>query len=335
VSANKVPLLSNKRLRVTLREDRAVFLVCTAIAFLFWFFVKLSQDYESEWTFDMTYLLPPEKAFLEAPPDKVTANVEGRGWDLMYLYFFRRHDTVQVQVDGGLVPSLNERSLIARLSPFVTSSNLDITGVKEEYIDLSYELRDSKKVPVRLAKELLFMPEHYQTQPATLSPDSITISGPESLIRSLQEWPTDSGQIKGLRSDFRKRIPLQQPARKVLDIQPQEVELFVAVEPFVEKTFLFVPVQVKNAPDSLKIFPSSVKIACVIGMSQFGSIEADDFSVVADLENFELNSENNTVPFFLADKPEAAKSVRISPPSGEFFFQVTPDSLTLPDIAPR
>jgi hypothetical protein len=332
VSTNKVPLLNNKRLRVTLREDRAVFLICTAIAFLFWFFVKLSQDYESEWTFDMTYLLPAEKAFLEAPPEKVTADVEGRGWDLMYLYFFRRHDTVRIQVEGGLVPSLNERSLIARLSPFVTSSNLDVVGVKEEYIDLSYELRASKKVPVRLAKELMFMPEHYQTRPIALNPDSVTLSGPESLIRSIQEWPTDSGQIKGLRADFQDQIPLQQPARKVLDVEPKEVELSVKVEPFVEKTFLFVPVQVKNAPDSLKIFPSSVKIACVIGMSQFSSIEASDFTVVADLENFELNSENNTVPFHLSEMPEAARSVRISPPSGEFFFQVTPDSLFIPTI---
>ena len=90
-------------------------------------------------------------------------------------------------------------------------------------------------------------------------------------------------------------------------------------EQFTEKS-LFLPVTVKNAPDSLKIFPNKVKTNFVIGLSQYDAISEKDFQLEVDLNGIPINQANNTAPISLIKQPAEVKNIRFSPKSVQFLF---------------
>ena len=312
----------NNRLKISLRQERAVLLVCTLIALLFWFFVKLSKSYRSEYVFDVIYLLPDEEAFLDNPPAQLNATVEGEGWDLLHFSLFNPRSPLIFDLRDFDLPSLDRRYLIDRLQRKVVASNVRIADLREDLINLSYEKKVSKKVPVRASLDLQFAPEHHLRGAVGIEPDSVELTGPVSLIDPIEQWRTDSTQLEALQKDVQVELPLARPQQEVIQIEPALVTVTVPVETFVEKTFLFVPVLIKNAPDSISIFPSTVKIVCVVGMSHYNEVSATDFTVEADLQGISPRTENNTVPLQLTRQPAAARSVRFVPASVEFFFQL-------------
>ena len=72
---NRIRLIKwrDKSLKISLRKDRAIFLICTVFALIFWFFVKLSKDYKSTYELDVHFILPADQALVEKPPEHITA----------------------------------------------------------------------------------------------------------------------------------------------------------------------------------------------------------------------------------------------------------------------
>ncbi|MBK7410763.1 MAG: hypothetical protein IPJ40_23545 [Saprospirales bacterium] len=163
-------------------------------------------------------------------------------------------------------------------------------------------------------------PQHQYVTPLTLTPDSVLVTGPVSLLDKLDYWPTDTGRIGPLKTNYTQVIPLARNPERVLKLGVASTTLNLEVEPVVEKTIYYVPVMVSNAPDSIRIFPASVTIYCVVGMNRYSTLGAVDFTVEADLGGIAPNSQQNTVPLNLTCAPDFVKNVRFSPQSVEFFI---------------
>lgn len=312
----------NREIRITLREDRAELIICFAIAAFFWFLVKLSQQYESDWKFQLRYALPEQEAFAQKPPDVVTARISGTGWNLMYHSLFRNENVLTFDLTSLPTSLLDRRLVIDRLQSLVSEDNLVVKDIGIDFIALKLEPRASRRVPVSLAWEIRIQPQHDFQSPFRLSPDSVTVSGPSSLVDLLDSWPTEAGHTPLLKSDYSHVIPLQSDRNGLLELDAREIRLDVMVEPVVEKTVFYVPVTVTRAPDSIRIFPGSVTVYCVVGMSAYNLVDATAFTIEADLGGIKQRSEQNTVPLNLTRSPGFVKNVRFSPQSVEFFFQV-------------
>jgi len=104
------------------------------------------------------------------------------------------------------------------------------------------------------------------------------------------------------------------------------VTVTLKVEQFTERS-LFVPITIKNAPDSLKTFPERAKLSCVVGLSKYNDIDKNSFQLVADLKGIPLNTEKNTIPVLVTKQPDFVRAVNFQPRSVEFFFVETQDSL--------
>jgi hypothetical protein len=268
--------------------------------------------------------MPDDRAFTTLPPHEVEATIAGEGWDLMYFFFFAEHYPIVFNLNELPIDILNRELIIDRISNQLGSDKLSVKDISLDYISLNYEARMDKRLPVKFAKQLRFEPEFQLRDSIQLQPDTILVSGPVSLVDSLLFWPTDTTDLGLLKEDFEEKIGLKpSPGGGILDLRPEKVNLYIPVDRFVEKSFLFVPVEVRNAPDSLRIFPAAVKVTAVVGMSRFDQLSASDFTVEADLSGFALNEEYNTVPLKIDTIPKGVSSVRINPASVEFFFEVS------------
>ena len=144
------------------------------------------------------------------------------------------------------------------------------------------------------------------------------ISGPASTVELIQQWKTDSLVLSDLRSDKTVAVALLKPPDE-LSLGTPQTEVRINVEQFTEKS-LFVPLTIRNGPDSLKIFPQQIKLTCVVGLSQYNEVTPRDFTVEVDLQNVPVSEDKNTAPIQLTQQPSFVKNVKFSPKSAEFYI---------------
>lgn len=304
-----------------LPADRGMLLASMSISLIFWVFVKLSKTYPAQQDFPLRYELVDDRSFLDTPPEVLRVDLEGKGWDLLYFYLF--HKIEPFQFDAGAFPSgmIERWYLLERVGALLAPYGLKPLQIDQDYIRVSSEKMVNVLLPVRLEKTLEYAPGFHAREPYEIIPDSVQVQGPESLVKTLEFWPTDTGRIGPLRENVRVPLPMEGYHLKALQVAPETAELSLEVEPVVEKVFQFVPVQVKNAPGSFRIFPPSVQVTCVVGMKDYDQIDASDFLIEADLASARPGSSENTVALRVGPLPASVESIWISPQSVAYFLE--------------
>jgi len=300
------------------REDRIALLLAVGIAGLFWFFVKLSNEFPTTWTVSLEYRLPEGYAFLELPPTELEVGVRGPGWQLMKHYFFGRKPRVRWALSPSPTQPLDRMRLISHLESSI-GNGIRVEQIHHDPIVIRLDRAARRKVPIVPRVFVHFAEGYGFREPLRLEPDSVVLAGAQSLVEAFNHWETDSVALEEVKTDLRERVPLAPPPNDALLLIPPEVEAIIQVEELTEKEII-VPVATVNAPDSLRIFPTAVKVQCVVGLSRYHELAPSDFRLVADLGGITPNSENNTVPLSLEEYPPYLKSVDYHPKSVTFFI---------------
>lgn len=302
-----------------LEKDRGILLICTGISLFFWLLVKLSETYTTEKRLRFAFSYPEQKTVHPLPPDDLTVEIQGKGWDLMVESFKGGSYVLQYDLKDEVYLEVNPTFLRNQLKNLLSSNTLTISGFNSDGFVLFLENRLRKKVPVQVRDKLTFASEFHLQGFKRLTPDSVWVSGPESKLAELNGVETAWITAEELRSSRTFRVDLELPD-PAFEVTPAQVEVFVPVEQYTEKQF-FVPVRVKNPPrDSLQIFPRKILVTCVIGLSQYDQLAEKDFKLEVDLARVALSGSKTTVPIQLTQYPIFARDVNFSPKSVEFFL---------------
>ena len=313
-----IPGTKNREIRFELQEDRAILIICMGIALIFWLLVKLSQNYRSEKQVDLSFIIPEGKTFTQAPPNDLSVQVEGTGWDLMFDYFSQKRVKLEYDMSNSDRLNLNLGLLRTDILNRLSSNDLKVTELNYDNINLVLENDTSKVVPIRLQSRFSYSPEYHLREEVNLRPDSVQISGPVSLVRNIDYWKTDSLILDELNAPQEIMVRLT-PAGREIQLQYEEVNASIAVEQYTERS-LFVPLTILNAPDSIKVFPEVVRVSCILGLSNYNLLVSDSFQLVLDLEEVPVSESKNTAPINLVAQPSFVKRVNFSPKSAEFFI---------------
>ena len=194
-----------------------------------------------------------------------------------------------------------------------------VVDMSFDYITVELGKQAHKKVPVILERQFSFAPEHQLQSPIIITPDSIIINGPSALLEDYTAWSTTLLSLSDLRSTVNRPLTLQPNDKPQISLSTSIVQVHIPIEQFTEKS-IFLPVTVKNAPDSLRVFPNKIKTSFVVGLSRYDSITAKDFQLEVDLNSVPINQTNNTAPISLTKQPTEIKNIRFSPKSVQFLF---------------
>lgn len=300
-----------------IKSDRAVLIICIGIALIFWTLTRLSQSYKTTQKCTLEYNLPKGFILASDPPEALVVSMEGVGWDLMSNYFQKEENRLSLNLTTSERQIYNSAQLISKLHR--TQSSIDINGLNIDILELSVEEELSKKVPISLQSNFSFDSRYQLKQAPRLAPDSILIAGPETQINAINSWPSELVELSNLDKNLSMSLSLVQPTEKNISITATEVQMNIEVEQLTEKIF-FIPIQVKNAPDSIKIFPTKIKLSCVVGLSHYENVRIDDFVLEVDMSGVAAKEENNTLPVLISRQPEVVKGVHLANQSVEFFF---------------
>jgi len=298
------------------REERAILMLCIGIALVFWIGVKMSQEYVSTKKIELHFIIPPNQAFRKAPPNNMTIQLKGSGWNMFYDYLLnsRIHLTYDLTQRSSI--RLDEKRLLNDIRSRLSAEKLIFFNLSYSGFKLILEPSMDKWVPIRPITELGYQSGHYLSGNIEYSPDTVQISGPQSVIETIYDWPTEKLTLKDLKNVYEGVLKLKKPPAE-LTLSPESVTAKVPVEQVTEKT-LFVKIQVKNANQQYRLFPSQVRLICNVGLSQFNALTSNDFRAEVDLSNAALQLEN-TVPVIIAHEPTIVTHVRIEPRVVEFY----------------
>lgn len=311
-----------------IKNDRRIliFVLCLFLATALWFLNALSKDYTTTVSYPVRYVNPPQNMFLTSnPPAKFQLQVNAYGFSLL------RHKlslsaspvildltTIRQEEDGfENIVTVQTQNLINRISEQV-SGEITITDITPKVLTLIFDSLESKTVPVEANIKTDFKSQFFQKGPVAFSPESVQISGPASVLDTLQSLETEFAEIKGIDSDIEKTLKINHPENT--DISQKKTTLQIPVERFTEKE-ISVPVQVRNKPEDLniKLFPSEVKVSFLVGMSEYENITAADFRAFVDYNEADHNTE--TLEINIESKPPFIQLRRISPQAVEFLIE--------------
>jgi len=303
-------------------SDRVVLGICILLSLFFWLLVKLSQEFVTNRIVKIDYILPEDRSFTEMPPQTVLATVRGSGWNLLSNYLVKEATAIEI-----ILPEKESFTLPASILENKIQQefkSLDVFEVDLDYLLFNTAIRSTKIVPIRLIRKLTFADNFQIKDSILLQPDSITVTGPPIILDTITGWPTTLFEVSNLKTTISKSLDVEAPINEVLRINPSSIEVILPVEEFTQKD-LFIPVQVLNAPDSLKIFPKTIRVSCLVGLSKYDSLTSQNFLLQADFKNVVFNSSNNTLPVNITQSPPYVSQVKLDKQSVEFYLVAVPE----------
>jgi hypothetical protein len=307
-------LVAKKNWREAMNSDRAVLMFCISIALIFWLLNKMSQIFSSVREIQLVYQVPQGKALSTMPLAKFPAYVKGSGWELLS----------RKKVNIPIVVSEDSFQVITndRLCKIIGDEyNVSPQSVRLNFNEIKIRVEDEAQKIVRIAgiSNIIFKKGYDLSQPIKLSPNVVTIKGPKSLLDTLRFVYTDTIELKELYAN--KSLKIDIADNPLLHYSIQTLDVTVRVEQFTEKTLL-IPIEIKNQPSTMKVFPEVVDLTCTTTLSEYSKVDSKYFSAEVDMKGVEPNSKNNTLPVILINKqPALVRNVKISPQSVVYFLE--------------
>lgn len=303
-----------------------VFLVCLLIATSLWFLNALSNDYTTTITYPVKYVNPPSNQFLSnQPPSELDLKVYAHGFTLLrnkLNFSFSPIILNLTNITQDIEPSdngfrINTNTFLRQISDQI-SNEITINNIQPEVFYVVFDSLKTKLVPLQTDIKLSFKPQFNLKEPVVLNPEQIEITGPAAIIDTIFFLNTEKKNFNKLDAEVNVILEIIHPENTT--IKPEKTEVQIPVEKFTEKE-LVIPIKIKNNKDTLniKLFPSEIKLAVLVGLSEFEEIDASKFEVFVDYENIKPEIKNLEV--IVQSTIPNIRILRITPASVEYLIE--------------
>ncbi len=179
-----------------------------------------------------------------------------------------------------------------------------------DQIDFIIEQYESKKVPVELKLELDYKSGFDSFNEYKLSKDSIMITGPNSLIDTINMIQTHKLVLNQIDSEINTKIRIKPPENNNITHSDTELDFQLKVEKFTEES-IKVPITIVNIDDNMKInyYPKVVSVLYRVSIREYKSVNPMDFRVECDLNT--INRDNSVLISSITKKPSNVIKCRI------------------------
>ena len=316
-----VKRLRNKILTSIKSRKFNVFLLFFLISAMVLVFSKLSKIQTKTFTFQIDNSnLPQELVLLNKKDLKLNITLKAEGYKLIDYYFKNPTMVFDFNTLNKLNDSLftwDRNSGYSELNSKFKRGE-EILSITPDTLRFLYDINAVAKIPVQLNSRVGFMQGFDMINSFIITPDSITIVGPKSVISGWEYVTTDTLVLKEVNKNISKTVQLNIPKEYgQVKISDKYIQVSGEVEKFSEGA-VNVPVSVKNVPEgfTLKIFPKDVTITFYTSLSVYNQVNGNEFKVECDYSKVTKNKPY-LEPVLIA-KPSNVKSARINQNRIEF-----------------
>jgi len=289
-----------------------VFLFFVLFALIYSMLSKITSNYTKTIVFAVKPVdIPSDQVVLDQSIDSIRLELNGYGYNLAKYYIDQPIVEISLN-DLDKVKSkyqwTKQRNFSDLQEKFNESVSLISTSVNQ--IDFIIEQYESKNVPVELQLELNYKSGFDSFQEYKLSKDSITVTGPNSLIDTINVIETQKLVLNQIDSDINSAIWLKPSENQNVIYSEESIGFQLKVEKFTEES-IKVPITIVNIDDNIKInyYPKVVSVLYRVSIKDYKAVNPMDFRVECDLNT--INKDNSVLISSITKKPSNVKKSRI------------------------
>jgi hypothetical protein len=317
-----------RRKKITLNRKVLSFFFFLLLSILFWFLTAMNKEYEASISYPVRYIRFPEKKVLVNDiPDRLELTVNATGYTLLRYQLQSRIAPIIFDVNSfSLNTMLGDPSTLYILTSYAKdriarqlSSDINILSISPDSLFFQFADKVSKKVRVEPDLDISFEKQYMQVGPYLVEPDSVTISGPEMMIDTIDVATTVPVTMTHVNRSFDMELEMK-PLHKI-EYDPLEVWIQVPVEKFTEAS-VKVQIEVINMPDSLLLrpLPPTITVSCQIGLSAYETLNEHLFRAVIDYAEVDQML-GNKLQVRIIKMPVYIQSVTFTPKSVEYIVE--------------
>lgn len=314
--------------KIKVDEKLVVFFFFLFFASFLWYLNKLNHEYTIDLSYPVRFSnLPPDKVFVRESEASVTLKVRAHGYTLLKFKMssvlaplnIDLKDVKLSRVNGSKTTYFLLSSRIQTMLADQINPDMQLEAVTPDtlFVDLSRMTR--KVVPVKQNLKLKFEEQFMLSGSPLLEPDSVTVSGPASLVDTLKFWPTKSKTLEKLSQTTTGIIALT----NISGIVPstRRIDYTVEVEKYTEGV-VNVPIQVINVPADrhLMLLPANVKVSYMVTLSHFKEVNSSSFKLVVDYNSISSQL-SDKLKVNLEGQPDFVDNVSVDPSFVEYIVQ--------------
>ena len=288
------------------------FLFFLLLSFTFWTSTKLSNTYTVEESFSIIWTNIPNGIIPSSENQQMNVSISASGIEILIYRLINKSINISLsQADfsreKGLIDLRGQEFFIQK--QFFENTKLNI--LNPLFLEFKFSRLEEKVFTVVPQIEINLRAGYLIDSSLKVTPDSILVRGPKSILDTLNSIQSESIIADDLYENFRKKVSL----RSIPEIQLSEskVTVEVAVSRYTEKEFLL-NVEVINLPlgTRVKLFPPKAKVRVTLPLSVLRTIKASDFNLVVDYNNIFKDAEKK-LNLIMIRRPSSVKKVILEP----------------------
>jgi hypothetical protein len=288
------------------------FLFFLLLSFTFWTSTKLSNTYIVEESFSIIWTNIPNGIIPSSENQQMNVSISASGIEILIYRLINKSINIslsQADFSGekGLIDLRGQDFFIKK--QFFENTKLNI--LNPLFLEFKFSRLEEKVFTVVPQIEINLRAGYLIDSSLKVTPDSILVRGPKSILDTLNSIQSESIIADDLYENFRKKVSL----RSIPEIQLSEskVTVEVAVSRYTEKEFLL-NVEVINLPlgTRVKLFPPKAKVRVTLPLSVLRTIKTSDFNLVVDYNNI-FKDEEKKLDLIMIRRPSSVKKVILEP----------------------
>ena len=312
----------NIKLKSAKEKRLNVFILFLFLSFLISLLVKLSNTYTQTLSFQLvpTQLMSNELIVSE-DSQMINITISGRGFELLKYYI----EKPIINVDFSQLRKNNHKYIWSergQLDKIINhfDSKIVVKSINPDTLFFPFDSQNKKKIPVKILVNPTFAVGFDLVDEFQSAPDSITMIGPESILKPIAFVSTKKIELSEINSDINMLAELNIPSNlSQLKLSHQSVSVTAKVDKFTEG-LVNVPVTIINVPEDLSInfFPKEISVIFYSSLDAYNSIDKTDFTVECDFNI--LTADNNYLNPVLVKQPLNVKTAKLKITQLEFII---------------
>lgn len=307
---------SSNRISPKKLSNLKVVVLCIAAATTFWILNALNKDdYNTVVDFPVEIMYDQSQFIAVAGlPKTLEIEISGNGWDLLRKFFNFNNDAYPVELSNPastkyILTSDLKRSLGEFLSP------TQLVSVLQDSLKFDIDKIKNVKVKPVIDSTSFSMAKNFRiADQITFSPASITITGPSSILDSLQGTLSIMLDETRINKPIDKAITLEVPdsLSDLVSIEEDEIRVKFNVVEFLEGNKRL-KIKKINFPKSVSLENEDVVIMISYLVDERKSTELKDLEFEAVLDYYKRNKEDSTITVQVKPMPAFLEQVVTTP----------------------
>jgi hypothetical protein len=277
------------------RKKLNIFIASIIFAFILWGSISLSDIYYTNVDVKLTlYNFPQGYTTGSQLPEKIKLRVKGLGWRLVSINV---GPETEFRVSVGGDSGKHNISLYDYLeSNRWLLSDVEIINIYPDSLRFFVERIISRKLPVISGLGLEFKPGYGLASDIVLRPDTVVVSGPFSLLKTMKEIRTVDKSLSLL--DSRTRLEVNLPVMNGIEYNTNLIEVILDIQRIVDKQFESVNVDVIDIPPRKEVvlLPNKIGFNIRGGIEILGKLQPDQFRAYVRYQTLVQDTTGSVTP---------------------------------------